>query len=272
MDKMSYYYLIILISFPIVNLIIVLISIIGNSIQIIQSEFYSPLLAIFFFISASIIFLLFLKMVPRYRITKSNSVLHLLLFLLFASATNLIALLFSLIGFKPDLLNSYWNNLMEFLLYPYIFFFGYFIIEVFFVELSIRKKRNIIFFICIYLIILEIFSSITIFVENTLGDTFLIFFSLSLLLIANSLNLVLIYSSFKIYRHSSQNYMKNGFLLMGLSGIFLFIGFLFNFLSNINAYLDVNPYFFAYISFFSMVIGSILLYFGFTLPMSENKN
>ncbi len=232
------------------------------------STYYSPTIAIFFFISFCISLVFLIRLYKSYRITLSNRVLPLLLFLFFSGLTSLQAGFFSLITFTPVHFGKYWNALTELLLYPGILFLGIFNLEVFHKDLNHKRKDQIVIFLVIYLFLLEIMTTIAIFIDEFPQ----ILISSLIFVVFNFCFYDLSKSAFQISKKTPDKTQQIGFKLIGIAGMFYILAFLFNMVFNIYLSFDAIYLVYAVFAFATTLIGNISLYFGFTYPMKRKEN
>ncbi len=214
---------------------------------------------------------LIVRILPRYKQNKLEVVLILLCFLSCVGLAGIFSASWSLLSFENEKLNFFWLSITTFMLYPSLFFLYYFNLELFWKGLEFgRNKRNFIIF-TLYLIFIEILNVFNVFI--TFVDQWFYVLNFFLLGVAGLYSSGMItWSGFNVSKKVMEPLPKKGIRLIGYAGLSNFCAFVFNMIHNmiyINIESETRPL--LWLSWLAWSVGSVLLYFGITIPIYKAK-
>lgn len=214
-------------------------------------------------------FALIIRILPRYKQKELEVVLILLCFLLCSGLAGIFSASWSLFSFENEQLNFFWLSTTTFMLFPGLFFLYYFNIELFWKGLEFgHNKRNLIIF-SLYLFFMEflnVFNILMSFKEQW-------FYVLNILLLA-VVGLystgMLAWSGFIVSNKIVEPIPSRGIKLIGYAGLTNTCAFIFNLIHNlIYTAIESETQPLLWLSWMAWSVGSVLLYFGITLPITK---
>ncbi|TFG20177.1 MAG: hypothetical protein EU530_04085 [Promethearchaeota archaeon] len=220
-----------------------------------------------FYLALSIFaFFMMFKMIKKMQEKEDKSGIadSLFGFFLLSGASALIQGLFGIIEFTVRDLQVFFTDS------TFIFISGTgFMLTIFMIELFWKERehnQNIGILVGIGIIILFSYVGISLNIILELNDIFL-YIPTALLFVATILiYLLLIINSFKIYRYLEKSIEKRSLLRIGLSGIFMIIGFIL-----VLIYIFLDEFYVRIANAVFLMIGYYLLFRGFTRPIRKSS-
>ena len=227
-----------------------------------SSEKYIP--AIFYVGMSAFAFFMMGRMIIKAREQQKLMSEILFGFFLLSGVSGFIQGFFGILEFTVGDLQNFFTGSTYFFVTGSTFMLGFFVIELFFKGIEVKKNKIALIIIGIIILISNVGISLNTLID--LDDIFLYIPIVFLLLVTLGLYGLLIYQSFKISKFLDASPEKSSLIYIGISGFFLFIGFI---LVIVYSFTDLNAVRITNAIIF--MVGYFLLYWGFTLPTRKKS-
>lgn len=212
--------------------------------------------------------LLISRIIPRYRSKRLRMMLRFLLYLASVAVASASWALMTVFHFVDSNLDFFWRSLPSFFLYSGIFFIMWFTLDLFYGGMDVKKNRMYLAVGALFVVALELLTTLTVIMEEVILFSIV---SAAILSVAGVFATTLLAGAgFTASRRVLETEPNRSMHMIGFSGVALAAGFVLQ-IAFVAIYygLTMNLPQILWFSWTFWILGSILLYFGFTLPMKD---